>query len=93
MEDPVTAVEGGCELAIWVVPGASRDQIAGVHDGRIRVRVTAPPDGGRANEAVCRILTEAIGTPVTLLRGARSRAKVVFARGATTEAIRGNLGY
>ncbi|MEX1092549.1 MAG: DUF167 domain-containing protein [Acidimicrobiia bacterium] len=93
MEEPVRAVEGGCELLIWVVPGASRDQITGVHDGRIRVRVTAPPEGGRANDAVCHILSEAIGKPVTLLGGATSRAKVVFARGATPEGIRGNLGY
>ena len=86
-------MEGGCELAIWVVPGASRDEITGVHDGRIRVRVTPPPDGGRANDAVCRVLSEAIDKPVTLRKGASSRAKVVFARGATPEAVRRNLGY
>ena len=93
MEDPVTAVVGGCELAIWVVPGASRDQIAGLHDGRIKVRVSAPAEGGRANRAVCQLLSEAIGAPVTLLRGGTSRAKVVFASGVTTESVRGNLGY
>jgi uncharacterized protein len=93
LKEPVRAVEGGCELAIWVIPGASRNQIAGLHDGRIRVRVTAPPEGGRANEAVCLILSEAIGKPVTLHRGATSRAKVVLALGATPDDVRGNLGY
>ena len=93
MEEPVRAVEGGCELAIWVVPGASRNQITGLHDGRIRIRVTAPPAGGRANAAVCHILSDAIGKPVTLLSGATSRAKVVFAPGVTPESVRGNLGY
>lgn len=93
MEETVRLVEGGCELAIWVVPGASRDQIKGLHDGRIRVRVAAPPDGGKANEAACRVLSEALGKPVTLRRGATSRAKLVFARDATPEAVRGKLGY
>lgn len=93
MEEPVRAVEGGCELAIWVVPGASRDQIAGLHAGRIRVRVAAPPEGGRANEAVCRILSEAIDKPVTLRGGVASRAKLVFVRGATPDSVRRNLGY
>lgn len=93
MEDPVTAVEGGCELALWVVPGASRDQIAGLYDGRIKVRVSAPPEDGRANDAVCQFLSEAVGKPVTLLRGQTSRAKVVFVPGVTPEGVRGNLRY
>lgn len=92
MEEAVRAVEGGCELAIWVIPGASRNQIAGLRDGRIRVRVTAPPEDGKANEAVCRTLSKVIGKGVTLRRGATSRAKVVFAPGATPEGVRGNLG-
>lgn len=69
------------------------NQITGLHGGRIRIRVSAPPEGGRANDAVCRLLSEAIGKPVTLLRGRTSRAKVVFARGATPDSVRGNLGY
>ncbi len=85
-------MEGGCELAIWVVPGASRSQIEDLHDGRIRVRVTAPPEGGKANEAVCHLLSKSIGKPVTLRTGATSRAKVVFALGATPDDVLGNLG-
>jgi uncharacterized protein (TIGR00251 family) len=93
LKEPVRAVGDGCELAIWVVPGASRDQISGLHDGRIKVRVSAPPEGGRANDAVCQLLSDAIGKPVTLLRGGTSRAKVVFVPGVTPDGVRGSLGY
>jgi uncharacterized protein YggU (UPF0235/DUF167 family) len=55
--------------------------------------VSAPPEGGRANDAVCQLLSDAIGKPVTLLRGGTSRAKVVFVPGVTPEGVRGILGY
>jgi uncharacterized protein (TIGR00251 family) len=42
----------GLEIAVKVVPGASRPGIAGVLGDRLKVRVAEPPEGGRANRAV-----------------------------------------
>jgi uncharacterized protein (TIGR00251 family) len=53
----------GDDVLVWVkaVPGASRDEIAGVLGGRLKVRVAAPPEGGKANRAIAMLLARAIG--------------------------------
>lgn len=89
---PVEAVAGGARLRIWVVPGASRDEIVGWHGNRLKVRTTAPPAGGRANRAVARLLEDALGREVVLVVGAGSRSKVFLVEGLTAEQVLGNLG-
>ncbi|MGE0861651.1 MAG: DUF167 domain-containing protein [Gammaproteobacteria bacterium] len=66
-------------LELRVQPRASRNEVTGLHDGALRVRVTAPPVDSRANEALCRWLAEDFGVPlaaVTVLRGGTSRSKL-----------------
>jgi uncharacterized protein (TIGR00251 family) len=48
-------------IRVKAVPGASRDEIAGTVGGRLKVRVSAPPEGGRANTAVCRVIADSLG--------------------------------
>lgn len=69
----------GFRLAVLVVPGASRTEIAGVQGEALKIRVAAPPEGGRANEAVAALLADRLGLPrraVRLARGATSRHKI-----------------
>ena len=71
------AVEGA-EIAVRVTPKASRDRIL-VEDDAIRVYVTTFPEDGKANKAVVKLLSKALGVPKTrldLIRGATSRDKV-----------------
>ncbi|MCL7409704.1 DUF167 domain-containing protein [Marivivens donghaensis] len=71
------AVEGA-EIAVRVTPKASRDRIL-VEDDTIRVYVTTLPEDGKANKAVVKLLSKALGVPKTrldLIRGATSRDKV-----------------
>jgi hypothetical protein len=89
--DPIRDVEGGCELDVWVVPGASRSEITGMHNNRVRVRVTTPAEAGRANKAVCALIAAAVGRPVSLVKGETSRSKVLFIEGASANEVRGNL--
>jgi uncharacterized protein (TIGR00251 family) len=66
------------------VPRAGRDAIAGRHGDALRVRVTAPPVEGAANEAVRRVLAAAFGITaarVELVSGERSRLKRFRLRG------------
>ncbi len=79
-------------LTIKAQPGARRNEVAGWRGEALLVRVTAPPEGGKANEAVIETLAEALGitkSRVTLVRGATSRQKVVQIEGLdATEAKR-----
>ncbi len=68
--------DGGVVVDVWVVPGASRTEVVGTHDGALRIRVAAPPDGGKANKAVRKALIQYFGcADATLIRGATSRRK------------------
>lgn len=75
-------------LQVRVQPRASRNQVVGYQDQVLRVRVTAPPEEGRANDAVVALLAEALGVPksrVRILQGHTARNKVVSVEGLTPE--------
>ena len=76
------AVEGGFDLAIKVVPGASRTEVAGLLGNRLKVRVAAPAEGGRANRAVVELLRRWLGVQtVEIVGGISSREKTVRVSG------------
>jgi uncharacterized protein (TIGR00251 family) len=67
-------------LKLRVSPGARRPGFAGRHGDAWKVRVAEPPEDGRANEAVLRLLAETLDVPrasVVLVSGHSSRDKVV----------------
>jgi uncharacterized protein len=84
------------DLDVRVQPRARRDEIAGQRDGRLLVRVTAPPLDGRANAAVCAVIADVVGVAkrrVSVIRGERSRDKVVRIAGLVDERdVRAALG-
>lgn len=75
MTQPVTS-----HLRVRVQPNATRSEIAGWYGVALRVRTTAPPVAGKANQAVSEMLARALGVPqrdVNVARGHGSRDKVV----------------
>ena len=67
-------------LRLRVSPGARTNAFVGKHGEGWKVRVTAPPEGGKANDAVLRLLAERLDVPgesVTLVFGPSSRDKIV----------------
>ena len=71
-------------INIRVQPRASRNSIEIGADGTVRIRVTAPPDRGKANEAVVKLLSKNLGIPkssVRIVRGHTSRSKSVQIEG------------
>lgn len=82
-------------LHIKAVPGASRDQVAGVVGDRLKVRISAPPEGGKANKAICRLLAKALGMKakdVTIVSGQTSPEKVIRIAGARADQVVEKLG-
>jgi uncharacterized protein len=82
-------------LTVRATPKAGRNEIAGRRaDGALVVRVTAAPEDGRANAAVCALVAKALGVPkgaVRIVRGDSSRDKVLEVVGADEADLR-NLG-
>lgn len=77
-------------FAVRLTPRAARDDVDGVVDGVLRVRVTAPPVDGAANVALLRLLADRLGVPrrdLRIVSGDSARQKVVAADGIPPEAI------
>lgn len=92
-ESPLRASRDGVALSLRVTPKASRDEVTGLYtaaDGAVSlaVKVTAPPDKGKANKAVIAVLAKALRLPKSafaLVSGETSRHKVVSVAGNLPE--------
>jgi uncharacterized protein (TIGR00251 family) len=81
---------GSIRFDVRVQPRASRDRIDGVHGGALRVRVTAPPVEGAANEALIRLLAEFLRVnraDVRVISGLSSRNKIVQVDGVSKDRL------
>jgi uncharacterized protein len=82
----VSERDGAAVFAVRVTPRANRDAIEGEHQGALKVRLTAPPLEGRANEALRRLLAERLNVPVSAVRivgGEKNRNKRVSVAGVS----------
>ena len=72
-------------MRLWVVPGASRAALAGALGDRLKIRVTAAPEDGKANRAVIVLLEKWLkplnGAAVELISGHGATLKIVLLRG------------
>jgi uncharacterized protein (TIGR00251 family) len=83
--------EAQAELRVRVQPRASRSEITGYRDGVLLVRLTSPPVDGKANEELCRLLARRLRMGrrrVEVVRGARSREKVLRIAGIDAHGLR-----
>jgi uncharacterized protein (TIGR00251 family) len=79
---------------VKAVPGSSRDRIQGILGDALKVAVAAPPERGKANDAICALLAQALGVPVrnvTVIAGGTSPRKLVRALGITADEVRQRL--
>lgn len=91
----VRAAPGGVDIHIKAVPGASRERLMGLLGDRLKVAVSAPPEGGKANDAICALLAAALCVPrkaVSVVAGHANPRKTVRVAGVGVEAARVGLG-
>ncbi len=80
----------GLLLPVKVVPGASRTRVLGEWDGRLKIAVAAPPERGRANDALIAYLAKRLGLrrrQVSVATGATSAVKTVSIEGVRPEEV------
>jgi uncharacterized protein (TIGR00251 family) len=81
-------VEASTRIRLRVSPGSRRPALAGRHGSAWKVRVSAPPERGRANDAVVALIADTLGlapAAVELVAGETSRDKVVLLHGIAEE--------
>lgn len=81
-------------IRVKAVPGSSRNEVSGVLGDRLKVRISAPPEGGKANRAVCELIASALGVrvrDVIVESGTTSPEKTLRARGVTLDHARRRL--
>jgi len=81
-------------LRLRVSPGARSAEVLGRHGEAWKVRVAAPAEAGRANEAVVRLLADALSLPrdaVTLVSGRGARDKIVQLAGLDSTQVERRL--
>jgi uncharacterized protein (TIGR00251 family) len=86
--DPVSEHPDGATLRVHVVPGASRTEIKGRYGDSIKIRVSAPPEGGKANRVLVDFVEDTTGGRAAILSGVSSRTKVILIRGVEVGSVR-----
>lgn len=83
--------EEGVVFAVRVAPRAKRNAIGGIHDGMLKISLTAPPVEGAANAALIKLLAKTLGvskSSVTIVSGQSSKTKRVRIVGVDADRIR-----
>jgi len=68
------------KLLVKITPGSSKSEIMDVREGRLRIKIAAAPEGGRANEALIAFLSEKTNCPknqIKIISGEKSRLKTL----------------
>lgn len=93
-DGPLSVVSGSVCLSVMVQPRSSKSGVAGVQQGRLKIRIAAPPVDGEANDELVRFLARLFSVPksaVTILQGHRGKQKRVQLADVTLESVRAKL--
>lgn len=87
----ITQVAAGTiRFRVRVAPGAKKMSVGGVHDGMLKVAVTQPPENGKANQAVVKLIAKRLGvskSSIAIVAGQTSRLKTIEATGVSISEI------
>jgi uncharacterized protein (TIGR00251 family) len=94
IEFKISSAEGGAAFPVRVVPRASKNEISGRQGEAVKIRLTAPPVEGAANEALIGFLSEVLGvrkSQIEILSGHASRDKLVCVVGLLPNEVEARL--
>ncbi|MBN2255818.1 MAG: YggU family protein [Deltaproteobacteria bacterium] len=80
----------GVVFKVRVLPRSSRCEIAGIQDDALKLKITAPPVEGQANEECIRFLSRALGVKrnrISITAGGKSKNKSIAITGLTRKDI------
>ena len=78
-------------FSLRVIPRASRSEVIGELNGSLKVKISAPPVDGAANDEVVKLIAKAFGvsrSSVSIIAGQNSKTKRISVRGSTPERLR-----
>jgi len=82
-------------LAVKVVPGSSRSSIGGLLDGMLKVKISVPPEKGKANQCLVKFLAKQLGVKrnaIRIISGQTRPVKRVEVLGISAETLQKKLG-
>jgi len=80
--------ENSINIQVQIQPKSSKDQIIGIHNGRLKIKISAPPVDGKANQALIEFMSKVLGvskSKVEIVKGHTSKLKTLKIIGITQE--------
>ncbi len=87
-------MDNACRITLKVIPNASRNEVIGWMGDMLKIKVSAPPQDGRATAALCDFLADELGVPrraISVVHGDKSRQKIVSVAGLSLSDVRAKL--
>ena len=91
----VQDTDGGVVFKVKVVPAGSRNQISGILDGMLKIKVTSPAEKGKANQALINFLAQMLNVKknqLSIISGQTSRLKQIQVLSMPAETLLKKLG-
>ncbi len=86
LQQAITSHPDGVTIRVYVAPRSSADSVIGLHNGELKIALTAPPVDGSANKALVEFIAKKLGVPkyaVSIAMGETSRHKIVHVIGVS----------
>jgi len=91
----IRKVDGGVVFSAKIVPGSSRTSVCGFLDGMVKIKISAPPEKGKANQSLVKFLAKKLGVKrkdVHIISGQTNSVKSVEISGISAEMLAAKLG-
>jgi uncharacterized protein (TIGR00251 family) len=93
-QSPFRQQKLGVEISLHVLPNAPKNQIIGLYDGKLKIKINAPPVDGKANEAIIDFFSGYLKiskNKLQIIRGENAKSKTILILGIPLETLRNHL--